>query len=327
MRTKMIACVLLLAALAPALMGPTGGFPSRPRFQAVGINAAPASTAGTVTASMTSNASVQSVFTNGSTGASADYRLTVFNSTRRCGFAVTSTGFSSSFLTNGPTGEQGVFFCGNMPVVLGMNDTARLIMDGTASGEQVQLRGTATGNANLAYIAIRDSAGTRIGYVGDDGGSDQTITLRSDSGAARLNSNGNTIAIDSAGAATVNGVAFTPTTATATTTIVGCTTNPAPTMRLVRNGNIVTMMVDTFSCTSNGTSFTLGTGVVPSGYRPARTVSCSVQLTNNGTVEAGFITIGTNGDTAYGRAGGGTGTWTGSGTKANSTDQCTFILT
>ena len=55
---------------------------------------------------------------------------------------------------------------------------AKLHING--SEEQVRVQGQATGNANVAYISFADSAGTRIGYVGDGSTADQNVFLQSD---------------------------------------------------------------------------------------------------------------------------------------------------
>jgi hypothetical protein len=57
---------------------------------------------------------------------------------------------------------------------------AKLHVNG--SEEQVRVQGPATGNANVAYVSFADSAGTRIGYVGDGSTADQNVFLQSDLG-------------------------------------------------------------------------------------------------------------------------------------------------
>jgi hypothetical protein len=57
---------------------------------------------------------------------------------------------------------------------------ARLHVTGAEEGVRVQ--GLATGNANVAYVSFVDSAGTRIGYVGDGSTGDTNVFLNSDSG-------------------------------------------------------------------------------------------------------------------------------------------------
>lgn len=61
---------------------------------------------------------------------------------------------------------------------------AKLHING--SEEQVRVQGQATGNANVAYISFADSAGTRIGYVGDGSTADQNVFLQSDLGEVVL---------------------------------------------------------------------------------------------------------------------------------------------
>jgi hypothetical protein len=62
---------------------------------------------------------------------------------------------------------------------------AKLHVHGAEEGIRVQ--GPATGNANVAYVSFVDSAGTRIGYVGDGSTGDVNVFLTSDSGDVVLN--------------------------------------------------------------------------------------------------------------------------------------------
>ena len=58
--------------------------------------------------------------------------------------------------------------------------TAKLHVNG--SEEQVRVQGPATGSANVAYVSFADSAGTRVGYVGDGSTSDESVFLSADRG-------------------------------------------------------------------------------------------------------------------------------------------------
>lgn len=68
MRALRIASLVLLGALLPALMAPTGGIPSRPRFQSVGIGATPAT--GNALTVANNNVGNQIIVRGGSAGAS-----------------------------------------------------------------------------------------------------------------------------------------------------------------------------------------------------------------------------------------------------------------
>ena len=54
------------------------------------------------------------------------------------------------------------------------------------SGESIRVQGTAAGAANFAYIAFRDSAGIRTGFVGDASETNSDIYVYSDSGEVNL---------------------------------------------------------------------------------------------------------------------------------------------
>jgi len=58
MRKRSLTAIVFLAALVPALMAPTGGMPSRPKFAAIGINTAASSSAGVITAQGSNNSSL-----------------------------------------------------------------------------------------------------------------------------------------------------------------------------------------------------------------------------------------------------------------------------
>lgn len=70
---------------------------------------------------------------------------------------------------------------------------ARLHVVRGTSDEAVTIQGTATAAANYAYISLRDSAGTRTGYVGDASSGDSDVLLASDAGSAILAAGGNRV--------------------------------------------------------------------------------------------------------------------------------------
>jgi hypothetical protein len=57
---------------------------------------------------------------------------------------------------------------------------------GSTPGEGIRIQGTSAGVDNLAYLTFMNSAGTRIGYVGDGGGADNSVYLQSDSADVNL---------------------------------------------------------------------------------------------------------------------------------------------
>lgn len=82
--------------------------------------------------SLSSNTATGQSFTNTSTGTSAQNALTIANSTNSLRAGISSTAFSGSALTSGPTG-QSAFLTTNaaVPLTLGTNNTARVTF-GTA---------------------------------------------------------------------------------------------------------------------------------------------------------------------------------------------------
>lgn len=324
MRTKTIACMLLLGALVPALMGPTGGLPSRPTFQQATATNVLSTTNGSFVASSTTPGFVLDE-TDGGTN-------------QRFWRTYAAAGsFNLDLVADAGTGARGIFSAarsaasvsslslGNATDNPAYNFLGTGLTTFNTAGEAVALKGNASSSSAVAYMAFRDSGGTRIGYVGDDGGSDTTVTLRSDTGTVRLNANGNTIAIDSSGNATVNSVAFTPTATTATGTVTGCSTAPTTTVRLERIGNRVTISVDPVSCTSNATTFAL-TGAVPSGFQLTRQQDCVITTTDNSAQSFGRLILGASTSTLTFARVTGSAAWTSSGTKAvDQQPTCTFI--
>jgi hypothetical protein len=160
-----------------------------------------------------------------------------------------------------------------------------ILFNNPSSGE-IKLTGTNTGVTNQAFLSFRDSAATRKGFVGDGGGSDESIYLAADAAGANI-----ILTPGSGGSITSGGVNMTPGTTTSTGTVTGCTTAPTVTVRFVKIGNQATLYIDNGTiCTSNSVNFTL-TGAVPAGYQPARSVFCPQWVTNNNTLTAGSIEL------------------------------------
>lgn len=74
---------------------------------------------------------------------------------------------------------------GNGNVGIGTNNPAAKLRIANAQ-EGLRLQGPASGAANLAYASFHDSAGNRIGYVGDGGAGSTDIYLDSDTGNVHL---------------------------------------------------------------------------------------------------------------------------------------------
>lgn len=60
------------------------------------------------------------------------------------------------------------------------------------SGEVIRVQGSGTGDANLAWVSICNSAGTRVGFFGDAAGGDSDLYMAADGGGLRLYANGGT---------------------------------------------------------------------------------------------------------------------------------------
>ncbi len=136
-RTLSIAGALALGLALPFLVaqtGPSGGLPSRPRFQALGLGTTAPTIVGEISALGNVNTALSIVLDNDSNGTT--------NSARFCGssgdagacFFVAGSGRTSAIITGGPTGAQAVLrTLGNHPLVFGTSNTLAV----TISGSQV----------------------------------------------------------------------------------------------------------------------------------------------------------------------------------------------
>lgn len=148
----------------------SGGFTSAQNRMLIGGNGnvtinAPSSgdaltVAGTIISNTSTNSDVQSNFRNTSTGAAADYRIQLFNSTDRAMFTVTSTGFSGPFLSGGPSGEQTVIDTTAGPLVFGTSDAARVVI--SVNGNIV-VSSPVSGNA----LVVNGASGTHSTRIAD----------------------------------------------------------------------------------------------------------------------------------------------------------------
>ena len=166
---------IILVGLAPALMGPSGGFPSRPRFQAVGVGTvAPANSGQQAWSGSVGAAGLVQTTTNTNNGATAfsAWRL-VNDAAHTAQIGQTSSTTASSFIyTGGPTTEQ--MFLGtneNIPITFGVNGTEVLRLTSTDTGtfnSNVQGTGCTTGSVTWAYkkmgavVALKITARTNF---------------------------------------------------------------------------------------------------------------------------------------------------------------------
>lgn len=140
------------------------------------------SVTGTLSRSLTNSAA--------GTGNTAQYLLS--NDALNLGlFGLTSSGFTGTKWTNGPSGPQLYLGTdGNFPVVVGSNSAAKWQFGSSISGEQNRLITNGTGSTSLGYNAVYDAAGTRFGYYGKASSSDSNITYESDAGLRLVGNNG-----------------------------------------------------------------------------------------------------------------------------------------
>jgi hypothetical protein len=167
----LIALALTLGAV-PMLMGPSGGYPSRPQFQAVGVGTTAPAIAGLINLTGNATTGFTQISRNTSNGA------TSFNSWRLQNDAshtaqigqTSSTAASAFVYTGGPTTEQ--MFLGtneNVPVSFGVNgvEVMRLTSAGIFGASSVsitptsgtfsstpQATGCTTFTINLSYKKI-----------------------------------------------------------------------------------------------------------------------------------------------------------------------------
>lgn len=170
--------------------------------------------------------------------------------------------------------------------------------------------------AVLAF-GVKTTAGVGQGLFHDGSAATPSISFDSDQDTGFYRTTNNQIRASVGGV----GVDITPTETTAAGTVTsGMTTTPAVTIRLVKHGSLVTMIVDPVTGTSNGSGFTVGAGIVPAGYRPARNQYVPIGVTDNGGNIMGTVRVQTDGTLNFftGFAQG----FTGSGTKGTHASDC-----
>jgi len=90
-----------------------------------------------------------------------------------------------------PSGSNIVFSTGNVGIKTSIFDAP---LNVSGAGQAIKLIGNGTtGIASITYMSFFDSNGTtRYGWIGDGGSTNSDITLASDSGVVKLNTNGST---------------------------------------------------------------------------------------------------------------------------------------
>lgn len=112
----------------------------------------------------------------------------------------------------------------------------------------------------------------------------------------------------------------------ATVTSTGCAANSGVTGYFAKSGNVSTLTISAFACTSNATTFSF-TGF-PATYQPAHQASCAALVEDN-TVDGkvGSIVIANSGTITVTVASSSGGSWTASGTKGfNNAITCSYPL-
>jgi hypothetical protein len=175
------------------------------------------------------------------------------------------------------------------------------------------------GDTSRGRLEIKDTAGTRYGYLGK--ASNGTITYESDAAVQLVGNNGvDALVIDASHNLAYNSVNINPVGGTFTLTVAsGCTTTPTSTATWMKVGSIVTMHTGSgLTCTSNAAGFSASG--LPASLQPNSLIT-SVPLavcTNNTVASSGncYVTFNPSTGTLTFGLNGNTGGWTSSGTKA-----------
>ncbi len=105
-----------------------------------------------------------------------------------------------------PSGSNIVFSTGNVGIKTSIFDAP---LNVSGAGQAIKLIGNGTtGIASITYMSFFDSNGTtRYGWIGDGGSTNSDITLASDTGVVKLNTNGSTrLYVDSDGEVGIGGI-------------------------------------------------------------------------------------------------------------------------
>lgn len=272
-----------------------------------------AGTGGDINHTAATNGVTNITHTNTSTGTAAAGQFKLVNSADNVALGLTSTLYSGSIFTGGPSGEQ-IFIAGSnaaVPIVFARGAATAFYLSPTVTGESVRILQNGTGVSSQGYWGWYDQAGTRYGYLGKAGTSDGTITLDSDANLKMTANNGAlNLQIDGTNGLTYQGVPVMAT-GTFTMTYTGFTSGNALTATWTRAGQMVTMILPGSAIqASNATTFT-ATGI-PAAIQPAQTqvLGMFAALCEDNSVTGGF--------TCGAQIGGGTGTITFSKNNVNS---------
>jgi hypothetical protein len=214
MRAK--AAWLLVGLSLPLLIAATGGFPSRPRFQSVGVNAA-APASGNLTASGTviatnvqANAAVVPDADAGATVGTNALRFSEVHSTNYCEGDCSTTRFIDSTGTTARFGNGSAWTSISLP-------RPTVVTGGSMSVDNANARMfiNDTSGAGASLLAFYDN-GVGRGFVGSANGASNCVTgdtqgdvcLRAESGVIRFTTNGGTssaMVIDASGNVAVGG--------------------------------------------------------------------------------------------------------------------------
>jgi len=283
----LVAAILLTVAAGAAT---TGGFPSRPQFQALGVGTTAPANVGEASLTANANATRSVVLTNSSNGTANGERIALVSGDASGAVWVAGSGLTSSILTSGPTGAQLVVrTLGAVPVVFGTNGTYR----GEINDTGAIYAGTLTVNGASATLPSSTTAGG-------------SLVCRADgTNCPATSSNGTfTASFDDA-----------------------CSTTPTVTFDYEKNGNLVTLVataVSGFPCTGDSTSFATTGTPAPAAIRPTQAVNGAQQnqlggFTDSGTATLGCFLIATSGNVQFlksvSSSCAGT-TWTASGNRA-----------
>ncbi len=147
-------------------MAPTGGFPSRPGFQAVGIGGAAPATVGTFSAVATAAAGSSSRIQNTNTGTTAYSEFTMRNSTDVLAMGLASTGFSGSVITGATAGESAYFgMQQSIPLCIYTNASCRINISGSGGVSTTSSLTTSTANISGTYAAFKAANTSRASTV------------------------------------------------------------------------------------------------------------------------------------------------------------------
>lgn len=157
------------------------------------------------------NSAITADFQNTNTGAAANTFIRAINSADAVAFGISSTGFSGSVLSGGPTGESGyIYVSANLPFSIGTNATERIRIAGTgavtvnAPGSGVAFTATGPSGNFAGQFFGSGAAGSNFGVDIDAGGnsSDISFQVRNSGGSStyfKINGAGLVQAVDDGG--------------------------------------------------------------------------------------------------------------------------------